>query len=418
MRDSHDTHLLSDHLFRQCAGKMVASLMKKYGYDHIDLVTDAVQDTFETALKTWRFNIPSDPQAWLYKVVHNKTINALKALQRRHTNTKLEVYAIDDEQLHIEDTEAEINLLLFCCNEELSLKNQIIVTLSIVGGLGVHEIANALNMEYEAVKKSIYRSKQILKNSHIPEQYKSTTTLFPHMEKIMQMLYLIFNEGYKTTRHPSGINKDLCYEALRLALLLYKKCSDHHALKALMALMFFDIARFPARLADNDQWIALEDHDRSLYDPTLIEEGYHYLDLAQQSGQVSTYYTEALISSIHCTAPNFEETNWPQLLDLYKVLSHMKPDDHRIKLNVALVSCHIKPSIDLIDDLTSLENQYQLQDDYTYIVTKAYILGKCGSHDEALQAYHTAMTLTSHTMDIALIKDRISLLNLSNTHNT
>lgn len=410
MSNGDDTQLLTDHLFRQCAGKMVASLIKKYGYEHIDLVTDAVQDTFESALKTWRFNAPQHPQAWLYKVAHNKTINALKALQRHVMKIPGQANMLDPELPYLEDAEADIQLLEFCCNENLSSKNQIIVTLSIAGGLGPHEIANALNMEAEAVKKSIYRSKQILKNSDYPREGNKTPTLSLHIDKIVQVLYLIFNEGYKTTRHASGINKELCYEAMRLAKLLSQKYPNHHHLMALLALMFFDIARFPARIDDNEHWIALEDHDRSLYHVDFIKEGYHYLHRAQACGQVSTYYIEALISSIHSTAPNFSQTNWAQILDLYNVLGQLKSEDHRIKLNAIIVRSHIKASPDLIDELDLLEKAYLLNEDYTFIVAKAYILDKCGFHQAALKSYQQAMALASHKKDIALIKDKIERL--------
>jgi RNA polymerase sigma factor (sigma-70 family) len=240
---------MTAHLFRENAGKMLAVLSRIFGLNNIDSVMDVVQDTFESALTKWKFSgIPENPAAWLMQVAKNKAINNFKRESKSITlsdsvSAENADYSLEMQIEHLlmpnEVEDSQLRLLLACCHPDISEKNQVIITLHILCGFGVTEIANALLMNDEAVKKALTRTKASLKQLGNILQ----TPLLPKYEKrigiVQTILYLMFNEGYKTTRAKEIINNDLCYEAIRLTKLLAKNgVALANESNALLALIF------------------------------------------------------------------------------------------------------------------------------------------------------------------------------------
>ncbi len=372
--DNHNNiHQLTAHLFRENSGKMTAVLSRMFGLSRIDAVSDIVQDTFETALSQWRFSgIPDNPSGWLMQVAKNKALNTFKRENKTQTfSLSVSLNYFDksfENQFDIllspkEIKDSQLRLLFTCCHPDFSIKNQIIITLNILCGFGVPEIANALLMNEEAVKKALTRSKASLRKLDNILQTNIITQSDERIKTVQTIIYLIFNEGYKTTRSKEAINNDLCYEAIRLAKLLQNDNSAVNSeTNALMALMFFNISRFPARLGTSDEWLTLEEQNRSQWNKIFIEEGYHYLNKATQFEMVTRFHIEAIIASLHCSAPTFEATDWKKIVYLYQQLERIEPSP-LVTLNRIIAESYltISNSIQALDELelnTDLKNNF------------------------------------------------------------
>ena len=214
---------LTAHLFRENSGKMLAVLSRMFGLSKIDFVMDVVQDTFETALIKWKFSgVPDNPSGWLMQVAKNKALNVFKR-ESKSKSFSPSVYLSHFEsgmeaQFNIllspkEIKDSQLRLLFACCHPDFATKNQIMITLNILCGFGVPEIASALMMNDEAVKKALTRSKAQLKRLDTILEAHIITQSGERMKTVQTILYLMFNEGYKTTRSHEAINNGLCFEA-------------------------------------------------------------------------------------------------------------------------------------------------------------------------------------------------------------
>lgn len=387
---------------------MTAVLSRIFGLDKIDMVLDVVQDSFEAALSGWRFSgIPDNPAAWLMRVARNKALNASKRAGR--TQAFSPSAYIGSSDLHFENQfdalldpaamrDSQLRLLFTCCHPGLSVRNQVIITLHILSGFGVPEIANALLMQEEAVKKALTRSKALLREMGNILEAPVITRSEERTRTVRLILYLMFNEGYKATRAKEAINDDLCYEAIRLAHLLEKDgVMQDSETDALRALMFFNIARFPARRDAQDEWLTLEEQDRRRWDRVFIEEGFRYLAKATRTGTVSRFHIEAVIASIHCTAPVFEETDWSGIVSLYRSLEQVVPSPV-VTLNRIVAESYLDSSgsIEALDELaagTDLKNSFLLP------AAKGDIHRRRGERQLALTCYEQALQLSVSPAD-------------------
>ncbi|MDH4471826.1 MAG: sigma-70 family RNA polymerase sigma factor [Fluviicola sp.] len=417
MQKQDQIHQLTAHLFREDSGKMVAFLSARYGINQLDSVMDIVQDTFEAALSKWRFSgIPDNPSAWLMQVAKNKAINALKhdatttgissELYLAHAENELPVdFSLSEQEI----TDSQLRLLLLCCHPEFSSKNQIIITLHILCGFGVPEIANALLMKDEAVKKALLRCKSFLRKSGDLMTNEYLFQANQQTQTVQTIIYLIFNEGYKTTRSMEAINHDLCYEAIRLAkLLTNSRSAGQHQTEALLALMFFNLSRFTARINTSGEWLTLEEQDRSKWNKVFIEEGYYYLNLATQSDQLSRFHLEAIIASIHCAASSFEETNWQQIVALYRQLEQLTPKSPFITLNKIIAESYVSTAIESLQSLDKIAGDSQLKNNFLVPATRGDIYQREHAFQEAITAYTQAMKLAVSAKDKVLLQKKIT----------
>lgn len=378
---------LSEHLFRTHAGKMLAVLSRKWGIEQLDALQDIVQDTFESALQHWKFgNIPRQPEAWLMTVAKNKALNYFSTYKRRGELAE-RFYSADilGDDFDTDDTDASLQLLVACSALDVSHINRLMLTLHIIGGFGYHEIASGLILQAETVRKAIFRSKKMLSKSHLTFQYD----LKPEqVEIVLKVLYLMFNEGYKSTKDKKGIQKDICYESMRLTLLVRQSFENHQEVNALLALMFFHSARFDARMDEEGFWLNLEEQDRTNWDGRLIQEGMYYLKCAQSSQQMTPLYAEALIASCHATAASFDETPWENIVKIYRFLEQTAPSV-MVTMNRVIAESYQIPRMDLISELDQLND---LPDDKQYILlaAKAHLYRQMHQYSEAAEYYTKA----------------------------
>ncbi len=316
-----------EHLFRNEYGKVVAVLLRKYGTSHIEKIEDAVQDTFLKAMKVWGYKgVPDNPTAWLYRVANNSLIDVLRRLKKsshleENKSIETEESATDEVLLENVISDSQLQLVFACCDPSLSEEHQIILSLKLIGGFSNKELAEALLKKEEAVAKSFTRGKKKFRKEvqmlRIPVQMGLQSRLFV----VLRVIYLLFTEGYAASTGSQVIKRDICYEALRLALLLQEnKYCQHPNLNALIALMCFHSSRFDARLNGNGTLATLEFQDRSKYNLELIQIGIYHLERAGTLDKMpSNYHLEAARSYYHCEAKSFDKTDWKSILHLYDV---------------------------------------------------------------------------------------------------
>jgi len=405
--DKQALNRLTAHLFRENAGKMTAVLVRLYGIDSLDTITDAIQDTFESALLKWRYSgVPENPSAWLIKVARNKTINALKRDARSVTaltsalanNTEPEVVFSE-----YEITDSQLRLLLACCRLDLTQQKKMILTLNVLCGFGVREIANALLLSEEAVKKALYRAKSELKNKKQQFENPEKEDIRKYSVMLYMSVYLLFNEGYKTTSDAAGINTDLCYEAIRLAKLIREQDTANPEINGLLALLFFTIARFPARITTTGEWLTLAEQDRSLWNRTFIAEGFYYLDQAKPEQELNTYYLEALIASLHSMASSFDHTNWQAIVYLYEQLERLQPEAALVRLNRIVAEMHISITSEQLEAIDQIETMFGKENRFVWLTTKAYAHERLGDLIVARYWYNEALPFAKTAMDRAFI---------------
>ena len=418
--EKKDIIKLTDHLFRENSGKMVAVLSRLFGLQHLDQIMDVVQDTFETALQKWKYSgVPENPSAWLMQVAKNRAINVFKKESRMWlTEPQLMAAqleggltvpeAIDRHFLGNEPEDSQLRLLLTCCHPDFSDKNQIILTLNILSGFGVSEIANAMLMKDEAVKKALSRSKARLKE----KKSILETPLLPKDEKrvhtVHTILYLIYNEGYKTTRASEVLNHDLCYEAMRLTKILLKKgVALKHQSEALLALMFFNLARFAARLGTEGEMINLAKQDRSQWNTTFIQEGRYYLNNSIKAKNISRYHIEAIIASLHCSAKSFEETDWQSISRLYEQLETVSPSP-MVRLLKLVTKSYTDDAGQILPEIELLKKGGQMNSHYLLFAAEADLLKRVGKIRAALEAYERAEQLTSSHPDKVFLQAKVA----------
>jgi RNA polymerase sigma factor (sigma-70 family) len=329
-------HREVDKLYKEHFGKMVASLV--YSSRDIDLETaeDVVQDSFSVALKEWEINgLPLNATGWLYKVCKNKALNKIrkdKRIQGFSENMNLQAVEIKFAETAFDDQ--QLKLLFACAHPDLTPKTQVVITLKYVANLKVEAIAKILAMTIDGVDKILLRARQKIKDEKILLEEPVTSALKPRLPIVHKILYLIFNEGYKSSWGKEILREELCEDALVMTKGLIDNGLANQDTTALYALMLFNSARFKSRFGASGELLDLEQQDRSLWNTDLIMLATDFL-LQSRNEKLSTYHIEASIVFIHCTAKSFKSTDWNTIRQLYEQLLQGNPNPF-VELNYAI----------------------------------------------------------------------------------
>lgn len=396
-------HRLVAHLFREQAGKMTAALLNLFGFENLALAEDVVQETFMAACRKWPFaGIPEQPAAWLMVVARNKAINALKQ-GARIKNVDHSVFLSEREDrlqqqaahgfTEKELLDSELKLLFLCCQPELPEKSRIILTLKVLCGFSPAEIANALLMQQEAVKKNLQRSKQELRGKKLCLHTSHALLSDEKADTVLQVLYLMFNEGYKTTEDEELINKDLCFEAIRLCRLLLPLRHKVSEINALLALMFFNIARFPARTGEGGDIILLNLQDRTLWDSAFIREAFCYLAASREGQELSRYHLEAGIAAVHCSAASHADTDWKTIIFYYDKLLLITPSP-AVSIHRAIAVAEAYGASQGMSELDKVNNNSEVEGCYLLHAAKAELYFRLESFRDARGHYEAALNIT------------------------
>lgn len=323
-----DQDTLIPQLYRTEYRKIVSVLCRRFGFDHIETAEDIAGDTFLAAAETWGINgIPANPTAWLYTVAKNSAKNYLRrsslfeskiAPELRSNSSDVIEPDIDLSPQNINDS--QLQMMFALCHPSISLEAQIGLSLRLLCGFGIEEIADAFLTNKETINKRLLRAKEKLREASIRMGLPSPTEVDERLDTVLQTIYLLFNEGYYSVSKNTVLRKDLCLEAMRLcSMLVENEPTNKPAANALLSLMCFHASRFEARIDRNGDPVLYEDQDTSLWDPELISKGGYFLNRAASGDRLTRYHVEAAIAYWHTVKIDTRE-KWENILQLYNQL--------------------------------------------------------------------------------------------------
>ena len=319
---------LIPHLFRTEYRKIVSVLRKRFGFDQIETAEDIAADTFLAASQTWAYKgIPQNPVAWLYFVAKNKAKNHLQRNFVFDSRVSDEVKRSSDEDYETEIdlspqniNDSQLQMMFAICQPSIPPEAQIGLSLRILCGFGIEEIADAFLSKKETINKRLFRAKERLREGNIRIKFPGPAEIDERLSTVLTTLYLLFNEGYYSSSQDTIIRKDLCYEAIRLCTMLVEnKLTGKPEVNALLALMYFQASRFNARIDKNGELVLYDDQDTDLWDPELISKGAYFLNCATIGNTLSKYHIQAAIA-YWGTQKADTQLKWENVLQLYNQL--------------------------------------------------------------------------------------------------
>lgn len=411
--DSRET---IDHLFRREYGRIVSVLSARFSVRHIDLIEDAVQEAMYKALAVWPYKgLPAKPAAWLQRVSHNELLDRLRRIQ----GAPIRDAKVYHHQEPADSPEADISglgddtlrMLFACCHPSMTEVEQTMLSLKLVCGFGVREIAAALLKKPEAIKRALTRARVKFKTDVGELEVPVGNALRDRLNAVIRVLYLLFSEGYKSSAGEQLLQKEISEEAFRLAGMLYKhelcKSSD---LCALLSLMCFTASRFPARLNADGSLSTLEAQDRSKWDGELIAAGKSFFYEAIEGVRISRYHLEAGIARCHVEASTFEETDWATILMLYNLLWKVEASS-KVGLNRVVAVLHAKGGETALGDMADLEDTFKLDKDYLYHSLKAEIFYSLGNEPAEMASHmRQAIQLCKNDVERGFLKEKLRLM--------
>ncbi|RNL78863.1 RNA polymerase sigma factor [Nocardioides marmorisolisilvae] len=379
-------------------GRVVAQLIRRLG--DIDLAEDAVAEALITALEKWPVDgIPPNPGAWLTTTAGNKAIDRIRREGKRDAKHQ-EALMIEDDTPHeptgpVEDD--RLRLIFTCCHPALAPENRIALTLRLLGGLTVGEIAAAFLVPETTMGQRITRSKQKIKAANIPYRVPAEEDLVERLGGVLSVLYLIFNEGYLSSG--PAMRVDLAEEAIRLTRQL-TTLIENPEVDGLLALMLLTEARRPARVSDG-VLVTLEKQDRAQWDSALIDEGHTLVRRCLTANRPGPFQIQAAINAVHTDALDASMTDWSQIVKLYDQLVILTPSPI-VELNRAVAVAELDgPEVAL-----AIVDRLELTGYHPFHVTRAELLRRLDRTDEARAAYDAALGLAENEAEQAHLTGR------------
>jgi len=425
---SAGTHDEVDHLFRHRAGQMVATLTRIFGFEHLDAIQEAVQDAFVQALRRWPFEgTPHNPSAWLIQVAKNRLLDRLRRSQRWERKRGEIEQALGASTAGLgsgqpgfadELRDDTLGMIFACCHPGLPRPGQVALTLRVVGGFSLSEIARAFLAREEAIAQRLRRARQRLRELGVRPGMPPPEELGPRLDAALAVPYLMFNEGYSALSGDELVRADLCHEAIRLVeLLAAHPRVGAPRVHALAALLLFQASRLPARCGADQELLLLEDQDRTRWDRRLIARGLEHFRRSAGGTELSAYHLEAEIASCHALAPSPGETDWGRVLSAYDALLERQPSPV-VALNRAIAVAHLRGPEAGLEEIEELRHVRVLRHYHPLHATRGELLRRVGRHREAVDAFREAQALTSSEPVRRFLARRIHDASLSNSEQT
>ena len=381
----------TEDLLRELAPQVLGALVRRYG--RFDACEDAVQEALFAASQRWaQYGVPDDPRAWLVTVASRRLVDEFRsesARRRREERTSaLEAAGPAPER---DDTLA---LLFLCCHPALSPSSQLALTLRAVGGLTTTEIAHAFFVPEATMAQRISRAKQTIRGSDTGFDLPPEPERAERLRVVLQVLYLIFNEGYTTSSGPELYRTDLTAEAIRLARLLHGIVPREAEVAGLLALMLLTDARRAARADADGMIVPLAEQRRELWNRGQIEEGVDLITRTLGTGLVGPYQLQAAIAAVHDEAPSAAETDWTEILALYEVLEEVSPGPV-VTLNRAVAVAMVHGPRTGLAVLGTLDDDDRMARTHRLEAVRAHLLELAGDAEAAREAYRLAARRTA-----------------------
>lgn len=393
-----------DHLFRHHSGKMVSVLTRIFGLKHLDIIEDAVQDTFIKASLSWRSQQPENPEAWLTQSAKNRIIDIFRTLKTERNllpnlTQGIHTITINDLFLDNEIEDAQLRMIFTACHPKLDARDRIAFALKTVSGFNTREIASALLTKEDTIKKRLTRSRKAIQKADLKFNIPQGKMLHNRLESVMEVIYLIFNEGFHSNKKEQLIRSDLCGEAMRLCQLLLKRDTLRSPeVYALLALMCFHSSRLEAKINSDNELLDLKHQDRSLWHFPLIEIGNVMMTKAVETNSFSCYHYEAAIAAEHLKAQTFEATNWDKILQWYEALYSLQPmPSHKLTMAViSMQSNNYKQANSYFNDLKAEDLQQRA---YLYHAAKADYFYGIKNIKEAIKSIDLALQTVTNSLE-------------------
>src|SRR5438034_7019889 len=315
-----------EHLFRHEAGKMVATLTRIFGVEHLTLAEDVVQEALARALQTWPFyGVPKNPAAWIMRASRNLALDVVRR-QKVFRDKEGEIIRLMEGQSPAPDVavfpdqelaDDRLRMVFVCCHPLVPAEAQVALALNTLCGFSVAEIARAFLTTEAAMAKRLTRAKQKIREARIPFEIPEGKELARRLDGVLQSLYLLFNEGYKASSGEKLVREEICHEAIRLTgLLAEHPAGNQPRTHALLALMLLNAARIPTRVDDDGNLLRLQEQDRARWNQPMIARGMFHFAQSAAGEAITGYHLQAGIAACHCAAKDYAATDWRQILEL------------------------------------------------------------------------------------------------------
>ncbi|MEO8764646.1 MAG: sigma-70 family RNA polymerase sigma factor [Ginsengibacter sp.] len=413
-----------DHLFRHEAGRMVSVLTRIFGTSQIELAEDVVQDSLVEAINQWTYKgVPENPKAWLYKVAKNKALNFINREKHKRKYSSEVMHFLKSEATTNEALENifsetaiqddQLRMMFTCCHPSITGDSQVSLTLKTLCGFSIPEIARAFLTSEENINKRLVRARQKIRDDKIPFEVPDAEHLEKRLDTVIQTIYLLFNEGYSASKGNDLIRYELCGEAIRLAEIIANNSAIQNKSNvfASLALMYLNASRFKSRLSDKGEILTMAEQDRKQWDRTLIQKGFYCLDQAILNKDVSLYHILAAISAYHCSATDFESTDWSSILSLYDKLLQID-NSPVVMLNRTIALSKVNGVNKAIEELEKIKNNSSLASYHLLYSTLAEFYIQINKFQGAANYLKIAIRLSSVKTEKDLLQKKLDLCNL------
>ncbi|MEV8444121.1 DUF6596 domain-containing protein [Actinosynnema sp. NPDC051121] len=401
----HDVREAITRVHREEWVRVVASLARRFG---LDVAEEAAADAFATAAERWHVDgVPPNPGGWLTTTATHKAIDRIRREHKRddkHAEARMLHDDSPAEPLGVIDDD-RLRLIFTCCHPALGAEARVALTLRMVGGLTVPEIARAFLVQESAMGQRITRAKAKIKTARIPYRVPSAEDLPARVSGVLSVLFLVFNEGYLATGPDTDpIRPGLTAEAIRLTRLIRALMPRDGEVAGLLALMLLTEARRTARTSAGGELVSLAEQDRGAWDTGLIAEGHRLVRERLASGVApGRYQVLAAINAVHTSARDVRDTDWSQVLALYDQLVRLDPSPI-IALNRAVAVAEMDGPEVALAAVDRLEDR--LAGYHVYHATRADLLRRLGRSRASREAYDQAIGLAGNTAEIAYLTRR------------
>jgi RNA polymerase sigma factor (sigma-70 family) len=390
-----------EDLLRRLAPQVLGALLRRY--PNLETAEDAVQEASLAAATQWPTQgLPDNPAGWLTTVAFRRLADLLRSERANRQREEKVAASARPEELLAPAADADgqrteddtLILLLLCCHPSLTPPSQIALTLRAVGGLSAAEIARAFLVPEATMAQRLSRARQRVKAAGATFEMPPPPELADRLRIVLHVLYLIFNEGYTATSGPDLHRDDLTGEAIRLTRIVHRALPDDGEVAGLLALMLLVDARRPARIRPDGSLVPLADQDRSRWSRTAIDEGTALLTETLSRARVGPYQLQAAIAAVHCEAPRAEDTDWPQIVELYRLLDALAPGP-MVTLGLAVAVGMAQGPRAGLALLEPLDADERLSRHHRLHAVRAHLLELDGDQAAAYASYRWAARLTT-----------------------
>jgi RNA polymerase sigma factor (sigma-70 family) len=405
-----------EDLLRELAPQVLGALVRRYG--QFDLCEDAVQEALLAAAVQWPGRgIPEHPRGWLVTVASRRLTDQVRGESARRRREATVAASSPADELVAPGPDADLaaasddtlTLLFLCCHPALSPASQVALTLRAVGGLTTAQVARAFLVPEATMAQRISRAKQTIKAAGARFAPPPAEERADRLRVVLQVLYLVFNEGYAASSGPDLQRADLTGEAIRLARQLRRLLPDDGEVAGLLALMLLTDARRPARARADGSLVPLAEQDRSRWDAAAIAEGTALVEATLARAPLGPYQLQAAIAAVHDEAARSEDTDWPQILVLYELLERLAPSPV-VTLNHAVALAMVRGPRAGLELLATLDSDGRLAGHHRLDAVRAHLLELAGDPAAARDAYRAAARRTTSLPEQRYLEGRAARL--------